>query len=248
MSLDRIPRIYSVLVNNHPVLGSIAIAFIAYIVNSGSIYTSPPIVVASIASKIAGIDIAPIGYLAAIILSIAYRQGSVIPVYILGLIATLAISYLALKSPEELRRYKTLETLRTVALILVAVPLSQYSWLAASILRPWDPFPLGVVILVSLSTMIIVILRGGRDLERILEPFARSPERLSRIYLYLARILTIVGSITYSIARASPAPLLLLILLIIATRIAVRRTGARDMEQIIEIPVPLTILIYMLLT
>lgn len=250
MSLDRFMRIYGALAENSQVLVSIVITAVSYIIDSGSIYPGLALIVAAILSRISGLDILSLGYLAAVMLSIERGSGSLVLVYITGFILSLAISYIALRSPRELRRYKILETLRIVAMILVAVPLSYYSWLAASTLRPWDPFPLGVVIAISLIMMLIVILRGGGDLEKILEPLVRSSESLSRIYVYIARILVIVASAAYAAMRADPVPLLLLIALLMImmiiriTRTALRRMDMASVDVVLEIPVSVAILIY----
>lgn len=247
MSRDRSSRIYGALVRGRAVLEIVVITAIAYMVHKGSIYPSTSLIAAAAASRLAGLDITPAGYLAAITISIAQDIGSVIPVYIIGLVASLVTSYLAIKAPRELQRYKALESLRIIALILLALPLSQYSWLAATMLRPWDPFPLGSLILAALAMLITVILRGGRDLEQILEPLARSPEGLSKAYLYIARLLTITASIALAIATTSPAPLVLLIVLIAITRIAIKRIYVEGVEAIIEMPIPLAILLYTLI-
>ncbi|HWQ18044.1 MAG TPA: hypothetical protein VNL13_09470 [Sulfolobales archaeon] len=247
MLQNRSSGIYRFLISGQEVLVSIAIASIAYMINQGSIYPSIFLLTVALTSRLTGLDISSLGYLAAMILSIAMDIAPAIPIYIVGLVASLAISYLTLRTPRELWRYKAMESLKTVSLILLAIPLSQYTWLVAVTLRPQDPFPLGVVIMVALIMLIAVILRGGRDLEQILEPLVRSPEALSKTYLYMARLLTIIASIAYATITSNPIPVIVLIIAMMITRIVTKKISTEDIKTIAEIPVPLTILIYILL-
>jgi len=239
--------IYGLLIGGQAVLVSIAIASIAYTIHQGSIYPSILLVTIALASRLVGLDISPLGYLAAMIFSIAMDMASAIPIYMVGLIASLAISYLILRTPRELWRYKAMESLKTLSLVLLALPLSQYTWLVAITLRPQDPFPLGVVIMVTLVMLIAVILRGGRDLEQILEPLVRSPETLSKTYLYMARLLTIIASIAYAAITTNPTPVIILIIATMITRIATKKINTEDIKAIAEIPAPLIILIYIII-
>jgi hypothetical protein len=239
--------IYGFLISGQAVLVSIVIASIAYTIHQGSIYPSMLLLTVSLASRLVGLDISPLGYLAAMILSITMDMASVIPIYMAGLISSLAISYLILRTPRELWRYKAMESLKTLSLVLLAIPLSQYTWLVAIALRPQDPFPLGVVIMITLVMLISVILRGGRDLEQILEPLVRSPEALSKTYLYIARLLTIMSSIAYAVITTNPVPVVILIIAVMITRIATKKINTEYIKTITEIPVPLTILIYILI-
>jgi len=186
-------------------LGS-AVAVVATIIAStafggNSIAASLPLAVLTIVGYASGLELAPLGFLSSILVSVLFDMGGVVGVYMLGLIAHMILEYAYMRAPRELYRYKLASVLGAVVVVSTFYPVAVYSRVFSALSPGYDPFLLGTIVVLALVLLIYTAVMGGIGVVSISDAMARafdaSSGALAPLSRILAVILCVIGSILY---------------------------------------------------
>ena len=229
---------------------AVLLAFIIMLTSISSTVSIVPnilLVTFTLTRYILKLDLSPIGYLASIVSTALLDAGSVILIYILGYLSRILLKYGYMKTPQDMRRYKAINILRTAAIISAFYPISMYSKIFSSNIPGYDPFFLGSLTLFLQILFIYMILREG-NLVDIIDAIINIYKKIISLAPHIARIMGIFVAIIGATMYKDPALILIYVTGIIAEKITLRidkNTRNIHYKYLIHCITPVSLLLYM---